>query len=110
MHGLPKAHPPSVAAKPGIQGMWSMREEIVTAVRYNPILGREVVVRLTYTVGEGPRPDIVRRFLVKEQVERSQDSQSLICQDDASKADLNKERGAAPRLRPEGLLGPPSTR
>ncbi len=83
-----------------------MREEIVTAVRYNPTLRREVVVRLTYTVGEGPRPDIVRRFLVREEVQRVEDSQSLICWDDASQADLNKERGATPRLRPEDPLGP----
>ena len=55
-----------------------MREEIVTLVRYHPILGHEVVVRLTYTVGEGPRPDIVRRFLVREEVQSPQDSQSLI--------------------------------
>lgn len=67
-----------------------MREEIVTAVRYHPILGREVVVRLTYTVGEGPRPDIVRRFLVREEVDGLQDSESLICGDDASQIDLNK--------------------
>src|SRR6202011_3844079 len=33
-------------------------------------LRHEVVVRLTYTVGEGPRPDIVRWFLVKEEVQR----------------------------------------
>ena len=67
-----------------------MREEIVTAVRYDPILRREVVVHLTYTVGEGPRPDIVRWFLVREEVQRLQDSQSLICWDDTSQADLNK--------------------
>jgi hypothetical protein len=59
-----------------------MREEITTAVRYNPILRREVVVRLTYAVGEGPRPDIVRWFLVKEEVQRLQDNQSLIDGDD----------------------------
>jgi len=53
-----------------------MREETFTAVRYNPILKREVVVRLTYTVGEGPRPGIVRRFLVREEVLRLQDSQN----------------------------------
>ncbi len=83
-----------------------MREEIVTAVRYSPILRREVVVHLTYTVGEGPRPDIVRRFLVREEVQRLQDSQTLICWDDVSQADLNKEREATPRLRPEDPLGP----
>ena len=65
-----------------------MREEIVNALRYDPILRREVVVRLTYTVGVGPRPDIVRWFLVKEEVQNLQDSQSLICRDDASQADL----------------------
>ena len=63
-----------------------MREETVTVVRYNPILKREVLVRLTYTVGEGPRPDIVRRFLIKEEVLGSQDGQGLICEDDASPA------------------------
>lgn len=45
-----------------------MREETVTLVRYSPIHRREVVVRLTYSIGEGPRPDIVRRFLVREEV------------------------------------------
>jgi len=59
-----------------------MREEITTAVRYSPILRSEVVVRLTYAVGEGPRPDIVRWFLVKEEVQRLQDTQSLIDGDD----------------------------
>ncbi len=83
-----------------------MREEIVTAVRYDPILRREVVVRLTYTVGEGPRPDIVRWFLVREEVQRLQDSQSLICWDDASQTDLDKERGATARFRSENPLGP----
>jgi len=83
-----------------------MREEIITAVRYSPILRREVVVRLTYTVGEGPRPDIIRWFLVREEMQRLQDSQGLIFWDDASQADLNKERGATPGLRPENLLGP----
>jgi len=53
-----------------------MREETFTAIRYSPILRREVVVRLTYSVGEGPRPDIVRWFLVREEVLRSQDTQS----------------------------------
>jgi hypothetical protein len=61
-----------------------MREEIVTAVRYHPVLRQEFVVRLTYTVGEGPRPDIVLRFLVKEEVQNLQDSQSLIRRDRAS--------------------------
>jgi len=61
-----------------------MREEIVTAVRYHPILRHEVVVRLTYTVSEGPRPDIVRWFLVREEVQNLQESQSLICRDHAS--------------------------
>jgi len=64
-----------------------MREETVTAVRYNPILQSEVVVRLTYNVTEGPRPDIVRRFLVREEVLRSQDGQSLFCQDDVALSD-----------------------
>jgi len=52
-----------------------MREETFTAVGYNPVLKREVVVRLTYTVGEGPgRTSSV--FLVREEVLRLQDSQS----------------------------------
>ncbi len=75
-----------------------MREEVITAVRYSPILRREVVVRLTYAVGEGPRPDIIRRFLVREEVLRLQDSQSLISWGDASQADLSKEREATPGL------------
>lgn len=45
-----------------------MREVTITAVRYNSILKRQVLVRLTYNVGEGPRPDIVRWFLVREEV------------------------------------------
>src|SRR6266566_6659084 len=53
---------PGVATRTGIPRTWSMREETVTAVRYCPILGCEVVVRITYEVGEGPRPDIVRWF------------------------------------------------
>jgi hypothetical protein len=61
-----------------------MREEIITAVRYNPVLRREVTVRLTYTVGEGPRPDIVRWFLVKEEVLRLQNSESSIYSDDVT--------------------------
>jgi hypothetical protein len=60
-----------------------MREETVTAVRYNPTLGRDVVVRLTYNVSEGPRPDIVRWFLVREEVLKVQDGQTLNCGDDA---------------------------
>jgi hypothetical protein len=67
-----------------------MREETVTTVRFSPILGRHVVVRLTYNVGEGPRPDIVRWFLVREEVLRLQGSQRLICGDDASHAAANK--------------------
>jgi len=46
-----------------------MREEVVTAVRYNPNLRRQVVFRLTYVVEEGPRPDLVRWFLKKEEIE-----------------------------------------
>jgi hypothetical protein len=57
-----------------------MREETVTATRYSPTLGREVVVRLTYSVGEGPRPDIVRWFLVKEDVLQVQDRQTTALQ------------------------------
>ena len=53
-----------------------MRVETVTTVRYSPVLGCQVVVRLTYNVGEGPRPDIVRWFLIKEEVLRLQDSQT----------------------------------
>jgi hypothetical protein len=71
-----------------------MREEIVNALRYDPILRREVIVRLTYTVGEGPRPDIVRWFLVKEEVQGLQDSQSLRSGDDASQSDLSKRTGS----------------
>jgi hypothetical protein len=50
-----------------------MREEVVTAVRYSSRLRREVVMRLTYVVSEGHRPDIVRWFLVREEVVRFQD-------------------------------------
>jgi hypothetical protein len=57
-----------------------MREETVTATRYSPTLGREVVVRLTYSVGEGPRPDIVRWFLVREDLLEVQDSQTTALQ------------------------------
>ena len=53
-----------------------MREETITAVRYNAVLGRQVLVRLTYNVGEGPRPDIVRWFLIREEVLTLQDSQT----------------------------------
>jgi hypothetical protein len=53
-----------------------MREETFTAVRDSPALGRQVVVRLTYNVGVGPRPDIVRWFLIREEVLRLQDTQS----------------------------------
>lgn len=53
-----------------------MREESISAVRYSPILRREVVVRLTYSVGEGPRPDIVRWFLLKEEVLSLQKNQT----------------------------------
>ena len=42
-----------------------MREEVVTTVRYCLRLRREVAMRLTYAVGEGPRPDIVRWFPVR---------------------------------------------
>jgi len=83
-----------------------MREEVATAVRYDRNLGRDVVVRLTYAVGEGPRPDIVRWFLIKEEVQRLQESQTLIARDDARPADLNREPGATPRLRSENPLGP----
>ena len=47
-----------------------MREETITAVRYRPVLGHQVLVRLTYNVDERPRPDIVRWFLVREEVLR----------------------------------------
>ena len=61
-----------------------MREETVTATRYSPTLGRKVVVRLTYSVGEGPRPDIVRWFLVREEVLEVQGTQTLNCEDNHS--------------------------
>jgi hypothetical protein len=54
-----------------------MQEETVTAVRYSPILGREVVFRLTYNVSEGPGLNIVRRFLVREEV-LTEDSLELL--------------------------------
>ena len=41
------------------------------------MLGHEVVVRLTYRVDEGPRPDIVRWFLVREEALEVQDGQTL---------------------------------
>ncbi len=61
-----------------------MREETFTATRYSPTLGREVVVRLTYSVGEGPRPDIVRWFLVREDVLEIKDRQTPAPQLDES--------------------------
>jgi len=84
-----------------------MREETVTTVRYNPTVGREVVVRLTYNVSEGPRPDILRWFLVREEELKSQDSQNLTCGDTPSQASLDRELGATQGHRPEdpgGLL------
>jgi hypothetical protein len=80
-----------------------MREEIVSAVRFNPILRHEVVVRLTYSVGEGPRPDIIRWFLVKEEIQKTQDSQSLVCLNDTNQVNPDKERGVTPRVRSENL-------
>jgi len=68
-----------------------MTEETVTVVRYHPILKREVLVRLTYTVGEGPRPDLVRRFLIREEVLGPQDSQGSVCEGDVSPAGLTPE-------------------
>jgi len=61
-----------------------MREETVTATRYSPTLGHEVVARLTYSVGEGPTPDIVRWFLVREEVLEVQGTQTLNCEDNHS--------------------------
>jgi hypothetical protein len=75
-----------------------MREEIVTAIRFIPILGREVIVRPTYNVGEGPRPNIVRWFLVRDEVPRLQDSQTSIWRDDVRQGDLDKEPGVMPRV------------
>jgi hypothetical protein len=49
-----------------------MRQEVVITVRYNNRLRREVVMRLTYVVGEGHRPDIVRWFLLSAEVENIQ--------------------------------------
>jgi hypothetical protein len=48
-----------------------MREEVVTAVRYSFRLRREVAMRLIYEVRQGPRPDIVRWFLVRTEGEAS---------------------------------------
>lgn len=84
-----------------------MREETVTTVRYNPTLGREVVVRLTYNVSAGPRPDILRWFLVREEELKSQESQNLICGDTASQASPDQEPEATSECRsedPGGLL------
>ncbi len=53
-----------------------MREETFTALRESPIRGRQVLVRLTYNVSEGHRPDILRWFLVREEVLRPQDIQA----------------------------------
>jgi hypothetical protein len=86
-----------------------MREETVTAVRFDPILRREVAVRLTYTVGEGPRPDMVRWFLVRGEVESLLDSQSLDSSEAASQADVTTERGVRPRAAARGSDGIPST-
>jgi len=96
---------PGVATRTGIPRTWSMREETVTTVRYCPILGCEVVVRLTYEVGEGPRPDIVRWFLVRQEMLNLQPSQGLIWRDDASQVDPSMERRATPRLQSEEPLG-----
>jgi hypothetical protein len=46
-----------------------MREEVVIAVRYSLRLKREAVMRLIYVVEVGPRPDIVRWFLVRKESE-----------------------------------------
>ncbi len=78
-----------------------MREETITATRYSPTLGREVVVRLTYNVSEGPRPDILRWFLVREELlVGAKNGQSSNCRHDAG-PQLNRERGATPSLQPE---------
>jgi hypothetical protein len=45
-----------------------MREEVVIAVRYHAGLRREIMMRLTFAVGEGHRPDVVRWFLVRGEV------------------------------------------
>jgi len=70
-----------------------MRELTVIVVRYNPILRCQAVVRLTYNVGEGPRPDIVRWFLVREEVLKLHDSRSQICPDDPSQVNLQGKQG-----------------
>jgi len=75
-----------------------MREETCTTTRYSPILGHEVVVRLTYSVGEGPRPDIVRWFLVREEALEVQDRQTLNRQVEA-RQDLNRRREATAALQ-----------
>jgi len=49
-----------------------MRQEVVITVRYNNRLNREVLMRLTYVVGEGHRPDVVRWFLLSAEIERVQ--------------------------------------
>jgi ribosomal protein S24E len=75
-----------------------MREVTITAVRYNPILRRQVVVRLTYNVGEGPRSDIVRWFLVREEMLKLQDSQDLILSRGPSQPNPAAQREAAPKF------------
>lgn len=55
-----------------------MREQTITAVRYSPTLRREVTVKLTYAVTEGPRPGVTRWFLIREEVQNLQDSQGRI--------------------------------
>ena len=69
-------HPLSPEIKFGIPKVWCMREETVTVVRDSPVQGRRDVVRLTYSVSEGHRPDIVRWFLVREEVLTLQDTRS----------------------------------
>ena len=59
-----------------------MREVKANALRYDPMLRHEVVVRLTYNVDVGHRPDVVRWFLVKEEVLKLQDTQSLNSRDE----------------------------
>jgi len=77
-----------------------MREETVTATQYSPTLGREVVVRLTYSVSEGPRPDIVRWFLIRKEVLEVEDDQTSNCRDDA-RQNLNREPGTTSTLQLE---------
>jgi hypothetical protein len=86
-----------------------MREETVTAVRYCPILGCEVVVRLTYEVGEGPRPDIVRWFLVRQEMLNLQPSQGLIWRDDASQGRPKYGTKSHTQASIGGTVGAPST-